>query len=293
MQTRRLLQTSLALFGALAFVSANANGQPKCGGNNHVPHAKNGYEFVTSSWLRAESNGHMYRTCVENLSGDRLLWFNWFIPGLTGYVPAGKSMTKPRYYTQRENADINGCLQYGNHHYPMKELFIGHRNELEDASKERDCQVAPNRFGQDLQPLFIQSPAKIAADPIELNSDFYVATNSRNPEGTLIYVAVTTGLRRINDNSFRSFIRYDAKPAPGSDGRIDHVLLRTDSLELRQALMKSGHKDGVIRLSKYSDSFDAVINKSDTVEIGNARFGFFDGNGVLVGTVFAPVPLGK
>ena len=119
----RLCSIVTALVVSATTLSAFA---ANCEWNNRRELNRDGYSFATSSWVRRESGGDRYYTCVENLQ-DRVLWYEWFIPGPKQYIPAKATVSSPRFFTTRETRDINGCLEFGNHHAPMKEYFIGPR----------------------------------------------------------------------------------------------------------------------------------------------------------------------
>jgi hypothetical protein len=59
-----------------------------------------------------ETGGHYHFTCVENKATDRVLYFDWFIPGPQGTIAPGQSRTEKRFFTTREPVDINGCAVF-------------------------------------------------------------------------------------------------------------------------------------------------------------------------------------
>jgi hypothetical protein len=83
--------------------------KPHCVGNVRIPHPEPGYDFVTTSRTYPKARIEVYETCVENHS-DRLMEFNWFIPGSHGWVPPFCAVSNPRY---KERDTITGffCLK--------------------------------------------------------------------------------------------------------------------------------------------------------------------------------------
>jgi hypothetical protein len=157
---RSLTLLAFAATGVVSFsLSAIAN---KCEWNNRRVETPDVYAFATSSWVRAEHNGHRYYTCVENLQ-DRALWINWFIPGPKSYIPGKEMLSSPRWFSTRATRDINGCLQYGNHREPVKELFIGHAKDVPSEKLQGNCE---HEFASD-QP----TGKNDGADDSEKNKD--------------------------------------------------------------------------------------------------------------------------
>ena len=97
------------------------------------------YDFGTTSWMRAVNNGFAYWACIQNNEETRQLFVDWHIPTVNGVIVPHNSISKPRVFSKRDTADVNGCLIYGNLREVMKVEFLGHQNDVGEASKEGDC----------------------------------------------------------------------------------------------------------------------------------------------------------
>ena len=255
-----------------------------CGGNNHRPHDRGPYKFKTSSWVRAGDNGHYYRTCVENLSA-RDLWFDWFTPGPTTYIPPSESVTSPRYFIDRKSADFQGCIQYGNHREPMEEYFIGHENDREQISKEKTggCKIG-------------RHAAQSAASPADSSKIEYVTTlfmpsDSERVRDTMMRFDLTVALERRSEAVASSVVRYKAtRYYENSKADPTRLTMQTNSEILRAALVKADFKEGRPRLTGFTGEVSVNLPLPKRFVIENARYTFLDQNGILVGAVFVPVP---
>jgi hypothetical protein len=176
---------TLAISGLAGYVLAFACGSAAaetCEWANRRVLTPDVYSFAVSSWVRQEASGHRYYTCVENLQ-DRVLWFDWFIPGPKSYIPAKQMLPSPRYFTTRETRDIRGCLEYGNHHAPLKEYFVGHEKDVSQEQVEGNCD----------RQLSVDTPkAKNSnwLEPIRSVLELFVATNADDVEKTLLRVTI-------------------------------------------------------------------------------------------------------
>lgn len=265
-------------------VTTAANGEP-CGGKNHRERNLGPYKFKISSWVRSGDNGHYYHTCVENISNARDLWFDWFIPGPTTYIPPGKSVTSSRYFIDRRSNDFNGCIQYGNHRKPGKEYFIGHENDRKDVENEKStgCDVSRHQYSYaDQSKEFVD---------ITYPTTLFVASDANNVKKTLMQLDLKVILHRISGDKARSMLKYSIQPVyPDFIGDPKHLQLRTNSPELREAVYKAGYSKGQLTIPQYEGEVSIEIPIPQKFSITNARYGLFDEKGVLVGAFFVPIP---
>jgi hypothetical protein len=184
----------------------------------------------------------------------------------------------------RETRDINGCLEFGNHHAPMKEYFIGHVKDVPLADAEGDCRRRPTAG---------QPPGKGAGmlEPIKSLLELFVASNADNAEMTLVHVSIDAELSRVETATYRNVLRFSFLPAVKDfTGNINDITMRSRSSVLQRALTKPGQEAQVARLSDRRDQPVTFETKqSGDVEIDNAELGFFDVKGRFVGSVFVPV----
>jgi len=255
-----------------------------CGGNNHRSHSAGPYTFMTSSWVRAGDNGHYYRTCVQNLS-DRDLWFDWFTPGPTTYVPPRESVSSPRYFIDRKSVDFLGCIQYGNHRDPMQEYFIGHENDRQQIDKEKveGCKVSRSAYQH------VDAPAELPK--ITYFTRLFVPSDSKRVRETLMRLDLTVSLAPSGNARASSTVRYVASGYyPQSVADPTRVTLRPNSEILRAALARAEIKDGQIRLTGGKGEISLTVPMPPKFSISNARYNLYDQNELLVGAVFVPVP---
>jgi hypothetical protein len=270
---------------ALIFGSAVvANGEP-CGGKNHREHDPGPYKFETSSWVRAGDNGHYYYTCVKNIGKDRDLWFDWFIPGPTTYVPPGESVTSTRYFINRRSNNFNGCIQYGNHRKPLKEYFIGHEKDREAVEKENStgCDVSRHQYGMAAESTKIIN--------ITFQTALFVASNASNVKGTLMRLGLTVSLKQISNDKAQINLLYSVQPVyqkfVGDPTRLRFI---TDSPELKKAILEAGYNQGQLTIPKFEGQIALNMPIPSKPAITNARFGLLDEKEVSVGGFFVPIP---
>jgi hypothetical protein len=282
-----MITLKIIRFGIIVFVfgaAVVANGQP-CGGKNHREHNRKPYKFKTSSWVRSGDNGHYYHTCVENIGDDRDLWFDWFIPGPTTYVPPGESVTSSRYFIDRRSNDFNGCIQYGNHRETMKEYFIGHEKDREAVEKEKStgCNVSRHQY--------VMAAESKEFNDITYPTTLFVASDANNVKGTLMRLELTVFLRQISADKARSTLTYSAQPVyPNFIGNPNRLRFRTNSPELKKAIFEAGYSQGLLTISEFKGEVSLELPIPSKFAITNARFGLFDEKEVLVGAFFVPIP---
>ena len=281
------MKSILLGFIALILIIFTAGEPPfaeECGGRNHRKHDRGAYKFITSSWVRVGDNGHYYSTCVENLS-DRDLWFDWFVPGPTTYVPPGKLVTSPRYFQDRQSLDLLGCLQYGNHREPMQEYFIGHENDREqiEHEKEKGCNVSRHDFYGAI------TPAK--APKITYSANIYIPSDSKDLKRTLMGIDLSVGLEKFGENAMKTTVMYNITGVyKNFSGDPKQIKVKTNSSILRETFLKAGFKGAIVPLTGYKGELSFDIPLPPKYSYSNARYGFFDKNNILVGAIFVPIP---
>jgi hypothetical protein len=245
-----------------------------------VPHKPPGYDFATTSWERAEKNVFVYRTCAENHDGKKSLYIDWSIPGPhKQYIAPSDSNVNPRAFVTHKSADIVSCLIYGNSRQTMAVQYIGHDDDLARA-KQEGCsgpraQVTP--VNQVEEPWF------------EADGRISVPSNSEDVDGTLIRFVYQIGLIPAA-GGYRMLLAYEAAPVSLENfrGKIEAITIRPSVDSVRQGLIKSDHKDGLLSLSKYVDRFEIPMELRRPFSLREQQYGFYDINGKLVGEIDAP-----
>jgi hypothetical protein len=279
------LVVSLVVLLALVSRGTPVLAEP-CGGQNHREHNRGDYRFKTSSWVRAEDNGHYYRTCAENLSADnRDLWFDWFVPGPTSYIPPGRSVTSPRYFIDRQSADFLGCLQYGNHRTSMQEGFIGHKNDSEQIEREKEQGCDVSRKVSEAR----NAPAEVPN--LSYSTEIFIPSDSSDVKNTLMQVNLTVSLEKISGESARSTIVYNITPVYADfHGDPTQIRVTSNSPILREALRSRDPNQRMVQLSGFEGNLSFDLPLTQTYTIINVRYMFLDRKEVLVGSIFVPIP---
>jgi hypothetical protein len=262
----------------------------KCEWNNRRVERPDVYEFATSSWVRAEHNGHRYYTCVENLQ-DRALWINWFIPGPKSYIPARTVLSSPRWFSTRATHDIDGCLQYGNHREPMKELFIGHAKDVPRENLQGNCEgeLASDQPAGKGDGDSQKSKDKSWLGPIKSLLELFVATNADDVDGTLMHVTIDANLDSVEPDVYQQTLTFSSEPvAKEFRGSARDVSVQSTSADVAKALASQASNKEPARLSSLEKPLVFSTKIPGPVEIDNVSVGFFDVKGRFVGSVFLP-----
>jgi len=270
------------------------------------------YAFALSSWVRKGQGVHVYQTCAENLSVDRWLWVDWFVPGPRGYLQPGEKRPSTRYFTTRETQDLNGCLEYGNHHTPTKELYLGHKKDVPLVTSDPDCKRKVTASSETtIYQEAAQTQACVAFDPIskkciqtvsEPSDEFreiasrthlFVPADATQIEETMMRVDIQSSLVQKDKQLYITAVQFTAVPVAQSfSASIGEVTFRTSASEGNTAaLLASVVKDGQPLREKNFFEFKSEV--SGEMGIENASLGFFDRGGRFVGSVFFPVAVGQ
>jgi hypothetical protein len=279
--TIRLLVLLLASFLVCSrCLAADDPRKPKpCeGGHDLMQHQSPPYDFATASWERAERNAFIYRTCVENHNRQQSLYVDWIIPGpYKSYVAPGDSNLSPRPFVTHQSSDNYSCLIYGNSRHSLMEHYIGH---ADDHSRQGGCAGAQANA---IDPSNASSPPWVMLD-----GRTSVPSNEQDVDGTLIRFVYQVGLEPSSDGYDLIFAYNSAPATEQSHGRIQDITVRSNSQVVRSAMMESGIKDGVIRLSEPSAKFVTRMRLSGKPRLAEQHYILFDVEKRPVGEIAAP-----
>lgn len=252
-----------------------------CDGADQQFHAIDGYVFVTSSIVRAQAGGRIYSTCVENRS-DRDLWMDWFVPGPRSWIPAHVSLPSPRFFGKEKSVSLVGCLQYGNHSASMREPFIGHENDIPRIAVEQ-------QVGCDAKLDKISTTAHDDFEPVQIDTQVYVPSDSKDPDATLMRLSASIGIEAIDQDAYRTVVNYHLEQLEGrGKGVPEELTLRTKSPELTLAMQKVGYGDR-IHLSAKGAKLVLDVFRPKYFTIDSAQYLIFDRNDLFVGAIYIPV----
>jgi hypothetical protein len=242
-----------------------------------------GYDFGTTSWMRPVNNGFAYWACVQNNEEVRQLFVDWHIPTVNGVAVPHDSISKPRVFSKRDTADINGCLIYGNSREVMKVEFLGHQNDVGDASKEGDC-----------ASLRAQKSASLGATEGQSDDfpNFVVSgrttfpSNTSDVENTLIRFVYEVGLSPDKGN-YNLLFNYAAAPVnPESfKGSIKDISIRPSDGVVSGAWKKAGRSG---QLEDFKGSFATQMALPKQLKLVQQSYIIYDLKGVAVGEIPAP-----
>jgi hypothetical protein len=167
----------------------------------------------------------------------------------------------------------------------MKEYFIGHEEDREAVEKEKslDCDISRHQY-------------RITSKSSEFNNLMYpitlfVASDSDNVKATLIRLDLTVMLAKISANRAQSTLAYTALPFyPESIGNPKNLQFRTNSPELKKAIIYAGYSQGQFAIPEIKGTVSFELPIPSEFAITNARLGLFDEKEVLVGAFFVPIP---
>ena len=237
-----------------------------------------GYDFGTTSWMRPVNNAFAYWACIQNNEKDRQLFVDWHIPTVLGVIVPSDSISKPRVFANRNTADVNGCLIYGNSRNVMKVQFLGQTNDLAEAGKEGDCSTLRAQPSASLQS------AEDFPD-FRLEGRMTFPSNVDDVEHTLIRFVYEIGLSS-NKETYSMLFTYAAAPVQPEffKGSINDIFIRPSDEIVSQAWEKAGRSG---HLEAYKGSFAIPMSLPAKFILTQQSYIVY-GNGKPVGEIPAP-----
>jgi hypothetical protein len=258
-----------------------------CPGQAQV-HDSGDYRFETSSWVKNGLGVVEYWTCVQNDS-DRALFFDWFIPGPSGWVGPHDIASNRRNELTRETQPWDGCLQYGNFHKPMRAQFLGHESDRQKVSEEKTagCDQSREYFGQ--------TTATISTTVSNLNyeAQVLVPSDGEHADDTLLRISASIGLETLDAYTYRSSLRFNIVPVGyAAKGVPTDLRIRTKSPELTTGMIhanKIARFGDAIPIKSAETEIVLNLNRPKYFELTDAQYLIYDRNDTYVGAIYMPV----
>jgi hypothetical protein len=131
---------------------------------------------------------------------------------------------------------------------------------------------------------------QLLTEPVQLGSALWLPMDQSAPEKSLLKVTVETQLRQLDKVTYETMFGYKfSTETPGVSFQPEALAIRVQSRAAREGLATVGFKDGVMPLFKPEGGFSFKTHVSGPAEVENARLGFFDKAGLLLGSTFLPV----
>lgn len=288
----------VALFTGLLFIGAGP--PPKlCGSDRKMnDHPIDGYDFATTSWVRAEANAHFYRTCVENRKQPKSVWIDWRIPGPRTYVIPDDSAVGERPFPNRSTKGVLSCLIYGSYRKAIKEQYLGHEDDLPRAAKEGDCSALQRSSGPGSLPTTSSAEMAVGAPAIAAGSSTdqpWVTVEGRagipsdldDLEATMIRFVYRAGIQPTPDG-YEIVLTYEAGGvSPKFTGNIQDLTIRPGQ-EIRQLALRFSDKEP-IRLRELSDTIKISMSRPKFFVLSTDSYSFLDRSGRLATEIQVPI----
>jgi hypothetical protein len=255
-----------------------------------------GYSFVTKSRIYRRAHVEVYETCVEN-DGNRVIDFNWFIPGPHTFVPTGFACPNPRPKLTHMNAPTyDGCLYYGNNWTRDRATFFPHIDDQPRIDVENmhlrcvklPIQMAAAQGGGDYDVAITALKEGIATD-----LEVFAPTNPENATETLVDLkaAVRMDLDPKSNERYIHSIAISALPFKESKPNLPRLRLIPEDKEMARRFYRE-FSDGFMRLQP-EIKLAAEIPIPRSPKLDTIRFGVVDADNRPVATLFIPYLLSK
>ena len=223
-------------------------------------------------------------SCVTNPDPSNPLRVNWLIPGPDGWVqPSDRLYSVPRLTNATNPLQLSGCLEYGNQGNTTQGKFFGLSDDQPkiDDEHRRGCRAV----------IVDPRPSKITSiKDIILKFINYIPSDTKNAAKTMLKLEGTVGVRRIEENTYTSFVSYQITKTAGSAGSPEAIRFRPIFRGLTESLLPAFFKKNgadVKASSKGAISFDVfgVTNP----QLLYASYAIIGENSEVVGSVRLPV----
>ena len=284
----------------IGLLSVGAGPPPKmCGTDRKMnDHPIDGYEFATTSWVRAEANAHIYRTCVENRKQPKSVWIDWRIPGPRTYVIPDNSAVGERPFPNRSTKGVLSCLIYGSYRKAIKEQYLGHEDDLSRAAQEGDCSALQRSSGPGVSPNAslgdptAGGPAIVAAAStdqpwVTLEGRAGIPSDLDDLEDTMIQFVYRAGIEPTGDG-YAIVLTYEAGGASTKfTGKIGDLTIRPGQ-EIRELALRSSDREP-IRLRELNDTITIPMSRPKSFVLSTDSYFFLDRRGRLATEIKVPI----
>jgi hypothetical protein len=294
------MSRAVPLVALLAGLLCAAAGPPPkmCGDDRKMnDHPIDGYDFATTSWVRAEANAHIYRTCVENRKQPKSVWIDWRIPGPRTYVIPNDSAVGERPFPNRSTKGVLSCLIYGSYRKAIKEQYLGHEDDLPRAAQEGNCDALQHSSGPGGPPS--SSDDKAAGGPtktadastdqpwVTIEGRAGIPSDLEDVEATMIRFVYQASIAPEGDG-YSIILAYEAGGAsPEFKGNIRDLTIRPGR-EIQELALRSSAREP-IRLKELSDTIKIPMPQPKFFVLSTDSYFFLDRSGRLATEIQVPI----
>ncbi len=174
-----------------------------CPGKISNPYEDDHYKFATSSRVYKNKQHYVFETCAQN-NGNKILDFNWLIPGPHSWIPPGCATVSSRLKSTATQLDGQvGCIIYGNSGLTTRLEFLPHESDKDMLSKETPDCVASTTADIQLQDLPPSEGSETVDEAVQVSGEVFAPSLSDDPDHSLNKIAYQVLLQ--NDSKKGTF----------------------------------------------------------------------------------------